>query len=48
VGSVGWFVSKNIVAKLEYVYQQYENYATTNILAGGRFNGIMLEGAISF
>jgi hypothetical protein len=48
VGSVGWFVTKNIVAKLEYVYQQYENYAATNILAGGRFNGVMLEGAVSF
>ncbi len=48
VGSVGWFVTKNIVAKLEYVYQQYNNYAATNILSGGRFNGVMLEGAISF
>jgi hypothetical protein len=48
VGSVGWFITKNIAAKVEYVYQQYNNYAATNILSGGRFNGVMLEGAISF
>ena len=44
----GWFVTKNILAKAEYVKQQYKGYAPTNVLHGGQFNGIMLEGAISF
>jgi len=48
VGSLGWFVTKNIVAKLEYVYQQYNDFATTDIRSGGRFGGFMLEGSIAF
>ena len=48
VGSVGWFVTKNIVAKLEYVYQQYNNFESTDIRSGGRFGGVMLEGSIAF
>ena len=48
VGSVGWFVTKNIAAKLEYVYQQYNNFTSTDIRSGGRFGGVMLEGTIGF
>lgn len=44
----GWFVTKNIVAKAEYVKQQYKGFAPTDIRNGGQFDGIMLEGAISF
>lgn len=47
-GSVGWFVTKNIMAKAEYVSQQYNNYATTNILAGGMFSGFMGSASIGF
>jgi len=46
VGSVGWFVTKNIMAKVEYVYQQYNNFASTDIRSGARFGGVMLEGAV--
>ena len=48
VGSLGWFMTRNIMIKAEYVNQQYQNYATTNILNGGKFTGTMLEAAIGF
>lgn len=45
----GWFMTKNVVAKLEYVTQDYsgDGYQGTNFQAGN-FNGIMFEAAISF
>jgi hypothetical protein len=46
--SAGWFVTQNIMAKAEYVNQEYNNFPTTDIRNGGKFNGVMLEGAISF
>jgi hypothetical protein len=33
---------------VEYVNQEYLNYATTNILNGGKFNGTMIEATIAF
>ena len=48
VGSIGWFATKNIALKVEYVNQVYQNYAATNILNGGRFDGTMIEAAIAF
>lgn len=44
----GWFMTKNILVKLEYVNQKYDGYANTNILNGGKFNGFMAEAAIAF
>jgi hypothetical protein len=41
----GWFMTKNIVTKLEYVNQKY-NISTFSPDAG--FNGLMFEAAISF
>jgi hypothetical protein len=46
--SAGWFITKNIMMKAEYVNQIYLNYASTNILNGGRFDGYMLEASIGF
>ena len=48
VGSAGWFLTKNVVMKAEYVNQEYDNYDATNILNGGKFHGFMIEAAISF
>ena len=48
VGSIGWFVTKNITLKAEYVNQVYLNYPVTNILNGGQFEGAMIEAAIGF
>jgi len=41
----GWFLTKNIVTKLEYVNQKYQ---TTSYSDGAGFKGMMLEAAISF
>ena len=48
VGSIGWFLTKNIMLKAEYVNQVYQNYPTNNILNGGQFNGAMIEASIAF
>ena len=48
VGSAGWFVTRNIILKAEYVNQVYLNYAATNILNGGQFSGTMVEASIGF
>jgi hypothetical protein len=47
-GALGWFMTKNIMMKGEYVTQNYQNYDPTNILNGGKFNGFMVEAAIGF
>ena len=44
----GWFISKNILMKLEYVNQQYTGNAWSGRFAGAQFDGINIEGAISF
>nr|WP_315150605.1 hypothetical protein [uncultured Flavobacterium sp.] len=51
--SLGWFMTKNIIAKLAYTNQNYSDYAqysgnSLNDLYGGNFNGIMFEAAITF
>jgi hypothetical protein len=48
VGSAGWFVTKNIMIKTEYVNQVYLNYAATHILNGGKFDGMVFESSIGF
>ena len=47
-GTVGWFMTKNIMMKGEYVSQEYKGYDATNILNGGKFSGLVLQAAISF
>ncbi|RAV29064.1 hypothetical protein [Sinomicrobium soli] len=44
----GYFMTKNILVKLEYVNQQYDGYYTDNILNEGKFNGFVAEAVISF
>lgn len=46
--SAGWFITKNIMMKAEYVNQIYLDYPGANILNGGRFHGYMLEASIGF
>ncbi len=47
-GSVGWFLTRNIMMKAEYVNQVYMGYPSNNILNGGKFNGVSLEASIAF
>jgi len=48
----GWFLTDNILAKLEYVSQKYSGNGVVPTLGasykGAEFNGLMLEAAISF
>jgi hypothetical protein len=46
--AAGWFLTKNIMAKLEYVSQKHEGYSDTSIFNEGKFDGLMLETVISF
>ncbi len=47
--SAGWFVTKNVMAKLEYTNQNYD-YANAplSILNGGNFKGLVLEAVVGF
>lgn len=44
----GWFMTRNIVTKIEYVRQAYTGDAWTGRFAGAEFSGIVLEASISF
>lgn len=45
----GWFLTKNIMAKAEYMTQKYEGAGfTASKYAGGEFNGFVVEAIISF
>ncbi|NGX85074.1 hypothetical protein [Aequorivita sp. KMM 9714] len=46
--AAGWFMTKNIMAKLEYVNQKYDGFLASDIRNGGKFDGVMLEAVISF
>jgi len=47
----GWFVTKNILMKAEYVNQHYDGYLDTganNRFYDGNFKGIVIQGSICF
>lgn len=44
----GWFMTKNIMVKLEYVNQKYKGYNPNHIFHGGKFDGFVAEAAIAF
>jgi hypothetical protein len=44
----GWFLTPNLLTKIEYVDQKYLNFPTTDIRNGGNFKGFMVEGAVAF
>ncbi len=44
----GWFLSKNIITKVEYVRQRYTGDAWTGRFAGAEFSGVNVEAGISF
>ncbi|MES2131210.1 MAG: hypothetical protein V4506_02605 [Bacteroidota bacterium] len=46
--AAGWFITRNILVKGEYVMQSYQDYPTGNILAGGKFDGFVFQGSIAF
>jgi hypothetical protein len=44
----GWFMTKNVMAKLEYVKQTYDGFNALSDYAGAEFSGLMLEAVVSF
>jgi hypothetical protein len=44
----GWFVTPNVLTKLEYVNQKYLDFPTTDIRNGGQFKGFMITGSVGF
>ncbi|HET9487434.1 MAG TPA: hypothetical protein VFO54_08370 [Chryseosolibacter sp.] len=44
----GWFLSKNILAKIEYVRQQYTGKGWTGRFNDAEFNGVNFEAVIGF
>lgn len=46
--SAGWFVTKNVMAKVEYVNQDYKNFLYNDIRSNANFNGIVAQAVIGF
>ncbi|MFT5143892.1 MAG: hypothetical protein ACI84D_002523, partial [Thalassolituus oleivorans] len=44
----GMFMTENVLMKLEYVSQNYNDYPTSSIFSEGRFKGLMIEGVVAF
>lgn len=44
----GWFILPGILAKAEYVNQEYDGFPPENIKHGGKFHGFMVEGVVAF
>lgn len=48
VASAGYFFTKNIMLKGEYVSQVYKNFAANDIRSGGKFSGFLVEAVVGF
>ena len=44
----GWFITRNLEMKAEYVKQIYKDFPVTDIRSGGKFEGMMVEGVVAF
>ncbi len=44
----GWFITKNILMKGEYVTQSYTDFPNTDYRHNGKFNGVSFQAAIAF
>ena len=46
--AAGWFLTKNVMLKGEYVVQKYKDFPTADIRSGGKFNGYIVEAVVGF
>jgi hypothetical protein len=46
--SAGWFITKNVMAKLEYTNQNYGGFAYNDIRSMGNFKGVVAQAVIGF
>jgi len=47
-GAAGWFVTRNILMKAEYVIQRYNSFRSTDYRSSGKFNGYVIEAVVGF
>ena len=46
--SAGWFVTKNVMAKVEYVKQDYKGFLYNDIRRNGKFDGFVAQAVVGF
>ena len=46
--AAGWFLTKNVMLKGEYVTQNYKDFAVTDFRNGGKFNGYVIQAVVGF
>lgn len=46
--AAGWYPTKNLLLKGEYVNQDFKNFPANDIRNGGNFNGITIEAVVGF
>lgn len=46
--AAGWFLTRNVLLKGEYVTQNYKNFPTTDYRNGGKFDGYVIAATIGF
>ena len=44
----GWFMTPNVLMKVNYTSQSYNDYPAGSIYEDGKFNGITIEGVVAF
>lgn len=46
--AAGWFVTKNVLLKGEYVWQNYKDFPAADFRNGGKFKGYVIEAVVGF
>ncbi len=46
--AIGWYMDPHVLVKGEYVKQTYHGFQADNILNGGKFDGIVIQGSVAF
>ena len=46
--AAGWYVTPVLLLKGEYMKQKYHRFPTSDIRNGGRIQGFVIEGVVSF
>ncbi len=46
--AAGWFLTRNILLKGEYVIQNYNDFPTTDFRSSGKFSGVVIEAIVGF
>lgn len=46
--AAGWFMTRNILLKGEYVSQKYKDFPTADFRSGGKFKGYVIQAVVGF